>query len=184
SRDKSAKLWEMSTRREVRSFLGHEASVTSLAASSDWKLLLTGSNDKQVKLWRIETGEQVCSILTTDYITDVAFDPANRFFIYAGYNDTGRGDTAFVRDVNTKEVLARILVNPDKGVGTGVRIAESPDGKWVAFGDDNRKVSLYSTSDWTRRHVFQFPEGFCGGCGSDMVFTSDSRRIVVAFRHG
>ena len=34
SRDKSAKLWEMSTGREVRSFLGHEATVTSLEFTS------------------------------------------------------------------------------------------------------------------------------------------------------
>lgn len=184
SKDKTARLWEMSRRREVRSFPGHEASVTSLAVSADWNLLLTGSNDKQVKLWRIESGEEIFSTLTTDYITDVAIDPANRFFIYAGYNDTGRGDTAVVRDLNSKKVLAKIPVNPDKGLGTGVRIAISPDGKWLAFGEDNRKVSLYSTQDWTVRHVFQYPEGYCGGCGADMVFTSDSRRIIVAFRHG
>ena len=30
SRDKSAKLWQLSSGREVRSFLGHEGSVNSL----------------------------------------------------------------------------------------------------------------------------------------------------------
>ncbi|HTE34103.1 MAG TPA: hypothetical protein VK666_27170, partial [Chryseolinea sp.] len=35
SKDKSAKLWERNTRREVRSFLGHEATVTSLAFTAD-----------------------------------------------------------------------------------------------------------------------------------------------------
>src|SRR3954469_21063833 len=33
SRDKSAKLWELSTGREVRSFLGHDYSVTALSFS-------------------------------------------------------------------------------------------------------------------------------------------------------
>src|ERR1041384_4960635 len=40
SRDKSAKLWELSTGREVRSFLGHDYSVTSIDISSDGKYLL------------------------------------------------------------------------------------------------------------------------------------------------
>ena len=40
SKDKSAKLWEMSTGREVRSFLGHEATVTSMEFTSDAKTLM------------------------------------------------------------------------------------------------------------------------------------------------
>lgn len=47
SRDKSAKLWELSTGREVRSFLGHEASVNSLGFSSDGKYLITSRADKR-----------------------------------------------------------------------------------------------------------------------------------------
>ena len=45
SRDKSAKLWELSTGREVRSFLGHKASVNSLDFSLDGKYLITGNGD-------------------------------------------------------------------------------------------------------------------------------------------
>src|SRR6478752_9522504 len=62
SRDKSAKLWEISTGREVRSFLGHEASVTSLEFSADGKLLLTGSNDKTVRLWDVTTGKELYTV--------------------------------------------------------------------------------------------------------------------------
>src|SRR5688572_15259161 len=46
SKDKSIKLWETSTGREVRSFLGHESTISSLDFSSDGKLLLSGSYDK------------------------------------------------------------------------------------------------------------------------------------------
>ncbi len=62
SRDKSVKLWELSTGREVRSFLGHDFSVTSLDVSRDGKYLLTGSNDESVKLWEMETGKEIFSI--------------------------------------------------------------------------------------------------------------------------
>src|SRR5579871_2224043 len=53
SRDKSAKLWELHSGREVRSFLGHDFSVPSTAISSDGKYLLTGSNDETARLWDI-----------------------------------------------------------------------------------------------------------------------------------
>ncbi len=55
SKDKSAKLWEMSTGREVRSYLGHEATVTSLEFTADGKTLITGSNDKSIRFWDVST---------------------------------------------------------------------------------------------------------------------------------
>ncbi|MEQ9414773.1 MAG: hypothetical protein RIF39_13130, partial [Cyclobacteriaceae bacterium] len=46
SRDKSAKLWELSTGREVRSFLGHEGKINCIDFSPDGKLMITSSPDK------------------------------------------------------------------------------------------------------------------------------------------
>src|SRR5437899_2150418 len=59
SRDKTAKLWELSTGREVRSFLGHEASVNGVDFSNDGKYLITSSGDKTVRIWEVETGKEV-----------------------------------------------------------------------------------------------------------------------------
>src|SRR6187431_2158089 len=59
SRDKSAKLWELSTGREVRSFLGHETTVNSLDFSADAKYLLTGSSDKTARVWEVATGKEI-----------------------------------------------------------------------------------------------------------------------------
>ena len=57
SRDKSAKLCELSTGREVRSFLVHEASVNVLDFSKDGKYLNTTSGDKSVRIWETSTGK-------------------------------------------------------------------------------------------------------------------------------
>src|SRR5688500_14926382 len=89
SKDKSAKLWEMSTGREVRSFLGHEATVTSLEFSSDAKTLITGSNDKSIRLWDVSTGKEIYVIHTNDIVTDLAIDPGLQFFVVAGYGNSG-----------------------------------------------------------------------------------------------
>src|SRR6187549_1207103 len=59
SKDKSAKLWEVSTGREVRTFLGHEATVTSLEFTDDGKTLITGSNDKSIRFWEVSTGKEL-----------------------------------------------------------------------------------------------------------------------------
>lgn len=184
SKDKSAKLWEVSTGREVRSFLGHEATVTSVEFSADGKYLLTGSNDKTVRIWNVETGREEQNILTEDYITDVAIDPRLNFFVRAGYGNSGYGDTAVVYDLKSRKQLARISVAPDKGLGSGVDVAISPDGSWIAFGEDNRVVSLYTTRDWKKVHTFQYEEGYCGGCGTRVVFGPDSKSLYLASHNG
>jgi WD40 repeat protein len=184
SRDKSAKLWDLQNAREVRSFMGHQASVTVAAFSPDRKTLITGSNDKSIKIWDVETGKEFGSHQTTDYITTVAVDPLGRYFIYAGYNDTGYGDTAVAYDWRTKNILAKIPVNPDKGSGSGVHVSISPDGKLAAIGEDNRTVSLYETSSWKPLKKIEYPEGFCGGCGSMTAFTPDSKMLFLVSHRG
>jgi WD40 repeat protein len=184
SRDKSAKLWDLQTGREVRTFLGHEASVTSVFFSYDGKLLFTGSNDKTIKIWDVVTGKEIHSIETIDYISAVVADPIGRFFVYAGYNDNGYGDTAVVYDWKSKKPFMKIPVNPDKGLGLGVRVNVSPDGKYVAFGEDNRTVSIYESASWTLVQKLEYPEGYCGGCGSVAVFSPDSRHAYVVSNRG
>ncbi|HEY9045555.1 MAG TPA: caspase family protein [Ohtaekwangia sp.] len=179
SKDKSAKLWEVSTGREVRSFLGHEATVTSLQFTSDGKLLLTGSNDKTIRMWDVVTGKELYTVTTIDYITDIAVDPKMRFFIHAGYNDSGYGDTAVVYDFKTRKPIAKCPVDPDKGLGSGVDISVSADGRWVAFGHDNRKASLYETSTWKLVKDLMIEEGFCGGCGTRVEFSTDSKSLYA-----
>jgi WD40 repeat protein len=184
SKDKAAKLWELHTGREVRSFLGHEASVTGAAFSSDGKTLLTGSNDKTVRLWEVSTGKQLFSQLTTDYISDVAIDPKGRFFVHAGYNDTGYGDSVFVYAMSSKMVIAKIRSDPDKGLGGGVKIAVSPDGKFVALGEDNRKVRIYESTHWKLVKAIEYAEGYCGGCGTHVTFSKDNNFLWFASEKG
>lgn len=179
SRDKSAKLWELSTGREVRSFLGHEASVTTAAFSSDGKLLFTGSNDKRVRLWEVMTGKELYSRSTDDYVTTVAFDPLNRFMVYAGY-----GDSAVIMEVASRRNIHKIAVNPDKGMGSGVLIDVSPDGNWMAIGQDNRVAVLYDTKTWKEAGKIEFVDGFCGGCGTWVKFSPDNKSLYVAQRNG
>ncbi|HEY9007026.1 MAG TPA: caspase family protein [Ohtaekwangia sp.] len=178
SKDKSARLWEVSTGREVRSFLGHEATVTSVQFSPGGNLLFTGSNDQTIRIWDIKTGKELYTITTKDYIRDIAVDPRMRFFIHAGYNDSGYGDTAVVYDFKTRKIIAKCPVDPDKGLGSGIDIRVSPDGQWVAFGQDNRKVSLYETTHWKLVKDLAI-EGFCGGCGTRVEFSADSKALYA-----
>jgi WD40 repeat protein len=184
SKDKSIKLWEMQTGREVRSFLGHEMSVNCIDFSRDGKWIISGSNDKTIKIWEVLSGKEVTSIVTGDFITDVAFDPTMKFFVASGYNRSGYQDSAIVYDFKTKKKIIRLPINADEGRGFGVSLAISPDGKWIGFGEDNRVVNLYSTETWKLKYTFSFEEGWCGGCSTALTFSPDSKFVYMASHNG
>jgi WD40 repeat protein len=75
-------------------------------------------------------------------------------------------------------------VNPDKGLGSGVNISISPDSKFMAVGEDNRVLSLYETASWTLVKKLDYPEGFCGGCGTFSVFSNDGLHLFFASQRG
>lgn len=186
SKDKSAKLWDLRNGREVRSFLGHEHTVNAVDLSSDGKLLITGSYDKTTRLWDVTTGKELSVILNPDngVVTDVAFDPKLRFFVVAANSTSGYGDSARIYDFNTRRLLYKIRINPDKGLGRGVDIALSPDGNFLAFGEDNREANVYSTTNWQLIHKLEEKEGFCGGCATKVTFSPDSKFLYTAAHRG
>ena len=184
SKDKAIKLWELSSGREIRSLLGHEMTVSSIAFSSDGKFILSGSYDKSTRLWDVSNGRAIVTIPSEDVITDVGIDPKMRFFVTAGYNRTGYQDSATVYDFKTRKVLKRIPVNADEGRGYGVSLSISPDGEYLAFGEDNRVVSLYKTNAWEKLHTIEFKEGWCGGCATMITFAPDSKSFYSVSNNG
>ena len=107
-----------------------------------------------------------------------------KFFVVAGYGNSGYGDSATVYDFSSRKVLKKLPTSADKGLGSGVDVAISPDGKWIAFGEDNRTVNLYQTADWRKTKTFEFEEGYCGGCGTRVVFSPDSKNLYLASHNG
>jgi WD40 repeat protein len=52
------KLWDVKTRREIRSLKGHKDLLTSVAFSPDDSMLVTGSRDGTVRLWYLRQESQ------------------------------------------------------------------------------------------------------------------------------
>jgi WD40 repeat protein len=51
------KLWDISTGRCVRTFIGHTREVYSVAFSPDGQTLISSSTDETVRLWDVSTGK-------------------------------------------------------------------------------------------------------------------------------
>jgi WD40 repeat protein len=59
SDDKTIKLWDVKTGRELQTFTGHSYSVNSVAFSSDGSTLISSSEDKTITLWDVKTGREL-----------------------------------------------------------------------------------------------------------------------------
>jgi WD40 repeat protein len=75
-------VWEVSTRRHVRTFLGHSGHVYAVAFSPDGNFLTSGSNDSTVRVWDVSNG----AVLATytghiGHVNAVAFSPDGNYII-------------------------------------------------------------------------------------------------------
>src|SRR5262249_25646407 len=55
----TVRVWDIGTGREVRSFDGHHADVTSVEFLPDGERLLSAGLDRHLRLWDIATGREV-----------------------------------------------------------------------------------------------------------------------------
>jgi WD40 repeat protein len=181
SRDKSAKLWELSTGREVRSFLGHAASVICLEFSRDGKYLITGNGDKTARIWEVATGKEILSVQPDEErVTGVAFDPKGKYFVTVGF-----GRKAIVWEFPSKKKIKELTADGYAGSGGLINLAISPNGEWLAIGEDNSVANVYKTSNWDKAFTFNFSEfSSCGGCFTDVDFSPDSRYLIKATNRG
>lgn len=54
SRDKTIKLWEISTGFNTRTYHGHEKWVRNVVVSSDSKIMASCSDDQSVCVWQVD----------------------------------------------------------------------------------------------------------------------------------
>jgi predicted NACHT family NTPase len=77
--DKTLKLWDVTSGREVRTLRGHLDGVASVAFSPDGRLALSGGKDQTVRLWDVRTGREVRALSGhLDWVWGVAFAPDGR----------------------------------------------------------------------------------------------------------
>jgi len=158
--DNTARVWEISSGKELLILTGHSSRVLSLAWSPDGKRLATGSDDNSAKLWDIRTGKELHTLKGhAGRILSVAWSGDGKR-LATGSNDR----TTRVWDAETAEEL-RILKGHSQAVN---RIAWSPDGKRLAtYGDETVKIWDVDVSQYH------------GGAVTSLAWSLDGKRLAI-----
>ena len=167
--DKTAKVWDADTGKELLTFRGHDMMVNSVAFSPDGQRIATGSDDavttiQPLQVWEAGSGKELLSLPGQSQA--VAFSPDGRRIVTGdAYGTTKIWDAA-----NGKELLSL------KGHSGPIwSVAFSPDSQRILTGSTNRTARLWDAASGKELLTFKRQNAD----GAFAVFSPDGQRIVT-----
>jgi len=162
--DKTARLWDAESGKQLAVLQGHTDLVLAVAFSPDGARVATGSNDGTARLWDAASGKQLVALQGQGgAINTVSFSPDGRRIVAPGYGNTARlwdaesGKPLAVLDGHTKEVWSTSFSPDGARVVTAsfdqtARLWDAESGKQLAVlqGHTNRVVSAAFSPDGAR----------------------------------
>ncbi|MBI4633745.1 MAG: caspase family protein [Deltaproteobacteria bacterium] len=165
SYDKTIKLWEVGTGREIRTFKGHSDFVNSVAFGPDGRCLISGSKDGSIRLWEVSTGKQVRTWRGHEAgVYSLAFSSDGRYILSGGVE--------YKAHMKLWEAATGKLVRSFSGHSDLVySVAFSPDGRYAISGSQDHTAKLWEVG--TGRGILTF-KGHSNNVRS-VAFSPDGR---------
>lgn len=133
--DKTIKIWEVSSGREIRTLGGHEYQAKLAVFSPDSRYILSGGAG-DFKLREASTGREIKSF--SGEAESFAFSPDGRYILLASNK---------INDVKLLEVSTGSITRTLQGhAGPVISVKFSPDGRYALSGSADRTARLWDVS--------------------------------------
>ncbi|MCB8777047.1 serine/threonine protein kinase [Planktothrix agardhii 1032] len=186
--DKTIKLWDVHSQRQIATLTGHSDSVKSVTFSSDGQTLASGSY-KTIQLWDVHSQRQIATLTGhSGSVYSVAFSPDGRT-LASGSNDK----TIKLWDVQSQGEIAT-LTGHSNDVNS---VAFSSDGRTLASGSyktiklwdvqSQRQIATLTGHSHLVRSVAFSPDGRTLASGSHKTIklwdVQNQRQIATFTEH-
>lgn len=170
--DQTARIWDLSTGKEVNTLRGHTKQVWNVLFLPNNRQVVTASWDGSARIWDIKTGSEIRRLPHRLDCNGLAVTRDGNFLL------TGSDDhNLYLWNLTTGEEVRRFVGH----TGFVYTVALSPDGRWAASGGVDKTVRIFElatgniakvidghTNAVTRvqfspdsRHVFSCGDGAC-----------------------
>ncbi len=170
SEDKTIKIWEFASGREIKTLIGHHSQVNQVLFTSDGRHLISAGRDQRIYIWEINSGSIVKSYhYPKESVVSIALSPDDKLL---AIGTTGR--QVRVLSLPSDTVIYTLTAR----VGQyGAYVKFSDTGNTLIVGEDNRTIRLYDARSGNLLATFDESLGSCGGCDTKAVFLAEDSVI-------
>ena len=166
SYDKSARLWDAATGKEIAALQGHTKAVNSAAFSPDDRRIVT-AGDTSVLVWDAVTGKQLTALQCPAVVESAAFSPDGRWIVAGAYDTNAR-----IWDAATGQQRAVLRSHTGAAVLTA---AFSPDGLRIVTTSGDDSVRLWDAAAGEQIAALEHTQAV-----NSATFSPDGLRILTA----
>jgi len=112
SLDKTARIWDAASAKEIAVLRGHDSIVRSAAFSPDGSRIVTASEDRTARIWDAASAKEIAVLRGHDKeVQSAAFSPDGSRIVTASWDKTARIWDAHLQAMSVKHLLKEACVH-------------------------------------------------------------------------
>lgn len=168
SYDKTARIWDVATGRQLRLLRGHTDRVTSVAFSPDGLHVVTASGDHTARIWDAHTGRELMVLSGhRDRVSAAAFAHDGQRIVTASHDGTAR-----IWDAITGRQLMLLTGHADQLSSA----AFAPDGTRIVTGSLDKTARIWEVRSGRQVGLLTGHTGLV----TAVTFSPDGRHVATA----